>query len=65
MGVYLKKSSPIFLGLSFLLISCSTTYVEDIKRGASYEYKPGLPELWFEDLQAGYDRNDPEKCFLL
>lgn len=40
----------ILIALGFLQIftACSNTYVEDIKRGSTYEYQPGLPELWFE-----------------
>jgi GWxTD domain-containing protein len=38
----------VTIGLAFILAACSNTYVEDIKRGSTYEYKPGLPELWFE-----------------
>ncbi|WP_290875766.1 GWxTD domain-containing protein [Gracilimonas sp.] len=35
-------------GFSLILTACSNTYVEDIKRGSTYDYQPGLPELWFE-----------------
>lgn len=33
-----------FLTLS-LVVGCSNAYVDDIKRGAGYEYRPGYPEL--------------------
>ena len=38
----------IILISSFVIISCSNNYTEDIKRGSAYDYEPGLPELWFE-----------------
>lgn len=38
----------VIIGVAFFLAACSNTYVEDIKRGSTYEYQPGLPELWFE-----------------
>lgn len=40
-----------FLGLiilSLTVLGCSNAYVEDIKRGAGYNYKPGFPELRLE-----------------
>lgn len=34
--------------LALFLVSCSNAYVDDIKRGAGYEYRPGYPELRIE-----------------
>jgi GWxTD domain-containing protein len=49
----------ITISTALLLSACSTTYVEDIKRGASYEYQPGLPELWFEPAGTITDEGQP------
>lgn len=50
MQVFQNQSRPLLflISLSFILISCSNTYVEDIKRGAGYNYQPGFPELRME-----------------
>ncbi|MAO63795.1 MAG: GWxTD domain-containing protein [Balneola sp.] len=40
------KLFVLFFALS--LVGCSPSYYEDIKRGSTYNYEPGLPELWFE-----------------
>ncbi|MDZ7807941.1 MAG: GWxTD domain-containing protein [Gracilimonas sp.] len=50
MRVFQLEISGIFILIAFSLFlsACSNTYVEDINRGATYEYQPGLPELWFE-----------------
>jgi hypothetical protein len=47
-------------GSSLILFGCSTTYVEDIKRGSSYEYEPGLPELWFEPAGTISEEGQPK-----
>ncbi len=38
----------LLVSLSFILFSCNNNYVEDIKRGAGYNYQPGYPELRME-----------------
>lgn len=43
--------TPALLFLLFFALSlsgCAPSYYEDIKRGSTYNYEPGLPELWFE-----------------
>lgn len=47
----MKYTFSIFTFFSFLLLAglvlpgCSNSYVDDVDRGAGYDYKPGFPEL--------------------
>lgn len=41
-----KLFGILFIGI--FSWGCSNTYVDDIKRGAGYEYRPGFPELRME-----------------
>lgn len=48
----LKSVALLAIILSTFFLSCSRALVDDIERGATYNYKPGYPELLF--VSSGY-----------
>ncbi|MEX0856971.1 MAG: GWxTD domain-containing protein [Balneolaceae bacterium] len=46
--------------LIVFFVSCSNSYVDDIKRGAGYEYEPGYPEVRVEVAGLIDEENQPK-----
>ncbi len=47
------------LSISFLILGCSNTYVDEVDRGSGYNYQPGFPEFRVAVTGHVTEENDP------